>query len=122
MIRKGRGQKLSGHQQMHSLDYVRPTPSRQVRKLMAVSGNEPFRPVTQEQFFGLVFLADGTRKAHRWRVMEDKPSSSSLPSKDISPVEPDRFLSLRTVIRNGRQDQVVYDLRYPVGDNIWLCS
>jgi hypothetical protein len=34
------GQKLSGHQQMHSLDYGRPTPSSQVRKLMTVPGNK----------------------------------------------------------------------------------
>src|SRR6516164_5058051 len=120
MVRKRRGQKLSGHQQMHSLDYVRPTPSHQVRKLMTVSGNKICRPVSLEELCGLAFLADRAGKAHRWRVVEHKPWTSALPPNGTSPVKPDCFLFFRTVIRNGRDDQIVYDLRHSIRDNLWL--
>src|SRR4029077_17081404 len=122
MVRKGRVQKLSRHEHPHSVNRLRPTVSGQVGILMTVPRNEIFRLVCAEKFRRLAFLAGRTGVGPRGYVMEDKPSSSSLPSKDISPVEPDRFLSLRTMIRNGRHDQVVYDLRYPIDDNIWLFS
>src|SRR6516225_9223852 len=120
MVRKGRVQKLSRHEHPHSVNRLRPTVSGHVGILMTVPGDEIFRLVCAEKLGRLAFLAGRTGVGPRGYVMENEPSSSSLPSKDISPVEPDRFLSLRTMIRNGRHDQIAYDLRYPVGDNIWL--
>jgi hypothetical protein len=87
---------------------------------MDVSGDEIFRSVSAEKFSRLAFLAGRIGVGPRRYVVQDKPSTSALPSKDLSPVKPDRLLLFRTVIRNRRHDQVVYDLRYPVGDNIWL--
>src|SRR6516162_5307846 len=111
MVRKGRVQKLSRHEHPHSVNRLRPTISGQVGILMTVPGNEIFRLVCAEKFRRLAFLAGRTGVGPRGYVMEDKPSSSALPSKDLSPVEPDRFLFFRTMIRDRRHDPIVYLLR-----------
>src|SRR6516225_6371836 len=122
MVRKGRVQKLPRHQHPHSVNRLRPAVSGQVGVLMAVPGDEIFRLVRAEKLRSLAFLAGRTGVGPRGYVMEDKPSSSALPSKDLSPVEPDRFLFFRTMIRDRRHDQIVYRLRYPVRDDIWRFS
>jgi hypothetical protein len=100
MVRKGRVQKLSRHEHPHSVNRLRPIASGQIGILMTVPGNEIFRPVSAEKFRRLAFLAGRTGVGPRRYVVEDKPSSSALPSKDLSPVEPDRFLFFRTMISN----------------------
>src|SRR6516165_9843209 len=122
MVRKGRVHKLSRHEHPHTVSRLRPTVCGQVGILMTMPGEKIFGSVGAEKFRRLAFLAGRTGVGLRRYVVEDKPSTSALASKDLSPVEPDRLLLFRTMIRNGRHDQIVYDLRYPVGDNIWLCS
>jgi hypothetical protein len=88
---------------------------------MTVPGDEIFRLVSAEKLRRLAFLARRTGVGSRRYVVEDKPSTStsSLPSEGTSPVEPDRFLFFRTMIRDRRHDQIVYRLCYPVRDDIW---
>ena len=122
VVRKCRGPKLSRHEHLDSVNRLRPTVSGQVGILMTVPGDKIFGTVSAEKFRRLAFLASRTRIGPRWYVVEDKPSTSALPSKDISPVKPDRFLFFRTMIRNSRHDQVVHNLRPPIRDNLWLFS
>ena len=91
-VRKRGAQKLSRHQQIYSVDPLRPTASRRVRKLMAVPGNEIFRSVCQEKLCGFRFLAGGTRIGTRRYVAEDRPLISSLPSNGRPALKPDRLL------------------------------
>src|SRR5271165_3760963 len=57
MVRERGAQKLCRHKHIHSVNPLRPTASRKVRKLMAVPGNEIFRSVGPEEFCGFHFLA-----------------------------------------------------------------
>ena len=54
--------------------------------------------------------------------MEYDPRIPALLSDNGSSIQPYRFLFSGTMIRNGRHDQVVQDMRRSVRDNLWFSS
>jgi len=85
---------------------------------MIMARDELIGPIRREKFGGLQFLSGGTRTILGWNVMKNDPRHSGLSANRCTPVEPDRFFLLRTMIRNRRHDQVLQLSSRTVRDDV----
>lgn len=87
---------------------------------MAVPGDEIFRSIDLEKFCGFLFLFGGARIRDRRDVMKHETMDFCVAVDSGSAIQPYRFLFFGTMIRNGRHDQVIQDMRRPIRDNLRL--